>query len=740
MALRGFAHLCCLVAGLSSALAWLTFGTQPARAAGLPSSALAIALIGQDDDDDDDGMPKKGPRLPAGKELGLALTFERNGVKDTRAARMVTLDVPAGTAPTPFLAPGPFRATWEGDLSVPFRGEYTLFAAGRGTIRVELNGKAVLSGKGDDFGKIEGKPAKLKKGPNKLVVTYDSPPTGEAQVRLAWSSEEYRREPINTGSFTRDAKLKPLAEGARLRDGRLLVAERHCLNCHAPDQAIATADRMPELAMDAPNLADAGVRLKADWVARWVEDPKALRPTATMPKVVHGEQAKDQARDLAAYLATLGKPASDPAAPSAEAVAAGGRLFANLGCIGCHTNPDRDDWAADPKRVPLRFVAAKWQPAALVGFLLDPGEHYAWIKMPNFHFTKLEAEQVAAYVSSPPAVDLGVALAAQGKPAADPARGQALFATAGCASCHAVTPTAPAPAPGATKATALAAITPEGWQRGCVVPGETPDRKAPDFALAAEAAAAIRALAGAGLDSLARDAAPEFAERQVKAASCTACHKRDGYEDAWSDHQAEVAKLLVDGPLEEKDPDGLPYPADQSRPSLTWTGEKLQAPWAEAFIAGKLAYKPRPYLRARMPAFATRAHGLAEGFAAEHGYAVLEAAEPPVAPELLPVAKQLVGNTGLNCVSCHNIGKVAAVGVFEAPGVNFMYVKERLRRDYYDRWVRSPIRVEPETKMPTYFNNEMSVLPTILDGKAEPQVRALWNYLQQGRLIEPPGK
>jgi len=90
-------------------------------------------------------------------------------------------------------------------------------------------------------------------------------------------------------------------------------------------------------------------------------------------------------------------------------------------------------------------------------------------------------------------------------------------------------------------------------------------------------------------------------------------------------------------------------------------------------------------------------------------------------------------------VSCHNIGKVPAVGVFEAPGVNFMHVKERIRPAYFDRWVRSPMRVEPETKMPTYFNGENSVLPTILDGKADQQINALWNYLLQGEAIEPPG-
>jgi hypothetical protein len=47
--------------------------------------------------------------------------------------------------------------------------------------------------------------------------------------------------------------------------------------------------------------------------------------------------------------------------------------------------------------------------------------------------------------------------------------------------------------------------------------------------------------------------------------------------------------------------------------------------------------------------------------------------------------------------------------------------------------------LEPETKMPTYFNGDASVLPTILEGKADKQIDALWNYLLQGQAIESPG-
>jgi cytochrome c551/c552 len=693
-------------------------------AAAVPTPAVALTF--QKPDDDDDEKPKKGPRLAPGKELGLALTLSRGEVRDTRLARLVALGVPSGSPPSPFLPPGPFRATWEGDLNLPIRGECTFSAEGRGTIKVEVNGKTALEGSGDDLSTSSGKTAKLKKGPNALVVTYDSPPSGDAFLRLSWTPEDSPREPLPAEVLTHDANLVTLNDGLRLREGRELVANLRCLKCHAPASPIGG---MPELSTDAPNLADIGMRLRTDWMARWIADPKSLRPTATMPKMFHG--GAGQARDVAAYLSTLGASTDAPESPaSAEAITSGGRLFANLGCVSCHTRPDRDDWASDTKRVPLRFVGSKWKPKALVAFLQQPDRHYAWIKMPNFHLSPLEAEQLASYLTSPPRIDLAPAE----RKATDPARGRALVETSGCLDCHAL-----AGSTNAAKAPPLAAIPADHWSTGCLAPSGDAERKAPEFGLSDASKKALQAFMKKGLDSLTRDAAPEFAERQVKALNCLACHKRDGTDDAWTDLQVETATLLEGAPLEEKDPDGHPYPAAQIRPSLTWIGEKLKPEWAAAFLAGKVSYKPRPYLRARMPAFPARAEGLATGLALEHGYPLISPPDAPPILDLIPVAKQLVGNTGLNCMSCHNIGKTPAVGVFEAPGINFMHVKERLRPAYYQRWVRAPIKVEPETKMPTYFTGEASVLPTILEGKADKQIDALWNYLLQGQVIEPPG-
>jgi len=35
-------------------------------------------------------------------------------------------------------------------------------------------------------------------------------------------------------------------------------------------------------------------------------------------------------------------------------------------------------------------------------------------------------------------------------------------------------------------------------------------------------------------------------------------------------------------------------------------------------------------------------------------------------------------------------------------GVNFSKTKRRIRKSYYERWMRDPLRIDPQTKMPKY--------------------------------------
>jgi hypothetical protein len=120
---------------------------------------------------------------------------------------------------------------------------------------------------------------------------------------------------------------------------------------------------------------------------------------------------------------------------------------------------------------------------------------------------------------------------------------------------------------------------------------------------------------------------------------------------------------------------------------LTWAGEKLRPEWLEQFVAGKIAYKPRPYVLARMPGYSpSLTKGMAEGLSFEHGFPVALARERAPGAETLEIGMRLVGeNGGFNCTTCHALGDRSATAVFEAPGPNFSYTQERLRKGYFIR-------------------------------------------------------
>jgi mono/diheme cytochrome c family protein len=167
-------------------------------------------------------------------------------------------------------------------------------------------------------------------------------------------------------------------------------------------------------------------------------------------------------------------------------------------------------------------------------------------------------------------------------------------------------------------------------------------------------------------------------------------------------------------------------------PILTWTGEKLQPQWLREFIGGHIHYKPRPWLIARMPGFATCAAGIADGLALEHGFFLKQEPESPPDMKKAADGEKLLGeNGGFNCTGCHGVGANKATAVFEAPGINLAYANERLRKEFYHRWLLAPLRVEPETKMPRFADESgKTPLTEFYDGNAREQFEAIWQFLR----------
>ena len=637
---------------------------------------------------------------------GLALTLEGGGASDARETRLAALYVPAGTPPSSFVPPGPFKALWEGYISVDLGTDCTFSAVGNGSVTVQIAGKAAFQAKGDFSAVPEGPSLRLRKGRNKLQITYESPAQGDAFLRVYWASSDFQREPLPPSALSRPADGESVRHHKPVHDGRELVALRRCAKCHATDQK-----GMPELELDAPSLALAGERLNPDWMARWILAPRAIRPEATMPKLP-GLETQDAA-DMASYLATLGKPETAPVLTQEQAKT-GGYLFVEMRCIGCHTLPDKDP---APDRIPFAYLKAKWTPAALKKFLLGPEKHYAWIEMPNFHLSDEEAGKLVAFLLSRPGKSVEP-VTAKG----DPVRGKQQVEARGCMNCHTI------PATNAFRGTALRSL-----KAGAC--------KGPDFALAPGQIEAVAAFVATDQTSLGREALPEFAERQILASRCFACHRRDDVLEAWTDVASEAREFAA--PKKEDDGEfATVAPAEPWFPSLTWVGEKLKPEWAAAFVKGEIPERPRPFLKnLRMPGFPARAEKLVLGLSLEHGCPPTSAPEPAPQHELSEIGRKLSGPAGgLDCLSCHGIGPKGATKVFEAPAPNFKVVRARLRKEYYDRWVREPLRLEPGTKMPQFIKDGRTQLTEILDGDGVRQADALWQYLLEGEKIRPPGE
>jgi mono/diheme cytochrome c family protein len=634
----------------------------------------------------------------AALQSGLTLRiYHSDALLDARRVRLAALYVGAGEAPSPFVDPGPFKATLTGYLKTSLKGELTFRVTCVGSARLRINGKDVL--RADNNAVSTPTPITLVKGYNRIEIDYMSAARG-ASLRVDWSGASFTTEPLPPELLFTRGDEPELVRGEERRTGRLLYAIHSCARCHAlPDGITDHKVVMPELRSERPPLlTGAGRRLQPGWVVRWVQAPRALRPDARMPHVLHGDSAAQQAADLAKYLGSLrDSPALSATAVDPARVPQGERHFATLGCIVCHHF--EEPAKADPfGRLSLYYVKAKFQPGALEAFLREPHKHYPWIRMPDFHLDATEAAALAAFLLDRAKGTVAAPLAG------DATRGARLFADTGCASCHAT---------GTVASTPKLRPSPDVGvlMKGCLAAAPS---AVPDFGLKDAERQAVAAFLNSDGASLKRETPAEFSLRQVKELQCEACHRRDGQPSRWN-------RILED--------EGV---MSEFLPSLTWAGEKVKPAWTAKLLAAAHDRRARPWLKARMPGFPARAELLAVGLSHEHGLAVGEDDRPPADAKLAAIGQKLVEQQGgLNCVMCHAIGDRAATAPFEAPGINLRDAVLRLRHNYYPRWMIDPPHVDITTRMPKFSQDgKTTPLRDVLDGDAFRQYEAVWQYIQ----------
>lgn len=703
---------------------------------------------------------------------GLVAIY-RDGAKPpveiVRLEPTVALNWKANETAHPRLAAEGGSVEWQGHVNVLRAGTYRLSATLRGKLQVSVGGKDVLSveSAGDVASLETGPETRLEAGVHPIVAKFTRP-TGAARVELLWQSPQFRAEPVPFDAlFHLPAKVPAgLATDHVLERGRFLTEARNCTGCHKPDGADKVAKGL--VGRQGPDLSQVGGRVYAGWLYSWLNDPRKVRPSAVMPKVFSDDAAgKTEAYAVARFLSSLGGPPKvNPKPPNPNEVrtsaALGKRLFTSVGCIACH-NEEKGKQAANSaaafygirtgtgwQNFQLGGLGSKTTPEALAAYLSNPHATDPSGTMPSLNLEGKEANDLARFLCAAKDQDISEELPAA--PANDALLaafkrvesneqeltafqkleadkqlldlGKRLVIAKNCAGCHTIAPDKKPLAVQPIKTSFADLKAEKSHAAGCLAEDAAKRGQAPYFGFKETDVKAVRQFLKEGSTG-AGSPAPTYAARlTIQRFNCLACHQRDGEGGLGTD----VVELLRQ--YEKADNAEAVIP-----PPLTGVGHKLRTPWLKQVLTAK--GRARPWMGLRMPQFGDSHVGtLAEAFALVEGIEADDKVHAvPLNAAKIEAGKQLVGKGGFGCISCHDIAGIPNVGT---RGPDLAGMNQRVRFDWYGRWLSEAQRMQPGTRMPTVFPEGKSTVETVLNGKANAQADAIWAYLSLGSGLPLP--
>jgi mono/diheme cytochrome c family protein len=295
-------------------------------------------------------------------------------------------------------------------------------------------------------------------------------------------------------------------------------------------------------------------------------------------------------------------------------------------------------------------------------------------------------------------------------------KGKQLFVSSGCVACHKMSMDGK-PLPGNFKSPALAILSGKG---GCL--SEVPTPGVPFYSLnTAQRSALLASLKNPAPEP---KTPTEIIDRTLLTFNCYACHSRGS----------------AGGPEQALNPffqTLQPEMGDEGRvpPPLTGVGAKLNPDYLKNLL-DKGAHD-RPYMLTRMPGFGS----------ANVGHLVAAFDTVDTMPKAAPVtftepltrvkasARFLMGGQAFGCIKCHTFNGIKAEGV---QGIDMTLMPRRLKRDWFQAYVENPQVIRPGTRMPASFIGGKSLMTEVWDGKAGPQIEAIWLYLSDGPRAQAP--
>ncbi len=634
---------------------------------------------------------------------------------DTKAVR---IDAGGGfrwnaTAPDLRLPPGNFSAQWKGQLSVFDDGAYKLYAhVEGGELKVWLDGKQVLSAKAAASQWVASEPQRLRFNDYPLQVTFEK--TREAaRLTLFWSGPGFPIEPLPASYLTHAAEVAPSNSFER---GRQLSRGLRCAACH--ESAVEPAP------VAAPSLAYSKGNLHTAWLVDWLTG-KSRHGAESLRRMPGFQLSQADATAIAAVLQTEPSQKSKRRAEQLGDAKQGSQLFHTIGCVACHDSARTAEaglWAGND----LSQIRGKRPAGFIEKWLEDPASLNPQHRMPVFDLSASQRKDLAAFLTSkgaePPAA------IRQKRDAKTLQHGRELIVANGCLNCHQAPPGFEDIVKNVAKPSRPGRQS--NWQSSCV---HKPQQKRPGYDLKAEDAAALKSyysqlpeVTGAVQKPLNRPT-PTGAQLLVEM-NCVACHQRGEF--------AGLSQRLPD--LAVAHPELASLLPAMKPPSLNSVGDKLKD---DALVKAirRQGQPRRPWLGVRMPRFRMSDKDLS----AITSHLIAEDRVPlsPVQPAAVfaePVVQKsgarLLTAAGFGCVSCHAIGKSKpSDDVIAGRGPALAGLDGRVRKIWFDRWVRNPARITPRMEMPSI----QSPVHGVLDGRLQTQLDALWTALNSKNLKLP---
>jgi mono/diheme cytochrome c family protein len=216
----------------------------------------------------------------------------------------------------------------------------------------------------------------------------------------------------------------------RLTQGRALMTRFACYACHL-------VRGQETFRPEAPPIETLPLKTGGEWVRRWLKNPRAIDPNATMPNFELADTEIDELEnalfarpvpdDLAAKIrAASDEPPGDPAK--------GKTIFRESMCISCHTVEGKGNGSAPE----LSKIASTATRGWLLAFIRDPHAFNPRTRMPRYAFSDTEARDVVAYFEDEfRDFDAPKEMLEPLRPNQTVAeRGEKLFRRLGCFSCH----------------------------------------------------------------------------------------------------------------------------------------------------------------------------------------------------------------------------------------------------------------------------------------------------------------